>query len=126
MQSITGHYFFFPRLRLACRLKMEVLAALGAWALGTFCASLPAGSYGIASNICGRGDITTELGPKLSNGAHIYFPGSTRFGEGTNRWSSGSCSRGVARRNCTRTSTTPSERRSRGIGTGTSSGGWTN
>lgn len=67
---------------------MEVLAALGAWALGTFRASLPAGSYGIASNICGRGDITTELGPKLSSGAHIYFPGSTRFGEGTNRWSS--------------------------------------
>ncbi|KAL2012773.1 hypothetical protein VTN00DRAFT_298 [Thermoascus crustaceus] len=67
---------------------MEILAALGAWALGTFCASLPADNYGIASKVCRRTDIGTVLGPKLSSGAHIYFPGSTGFQESTDRWSS--------------------------------------
>lgn len=67
---------------------MEILAALGAWALGTFCASLPADNYGIASKVCRRTDIGTVLGPKLSSGAHIYFPGSMGFQESTDRWSS--------------------------------------
>ncbi|KAL1969230.1 hypothetical protein VTN77DRAFT_484 [Rasamsonia byssochlamydoides] len=65
---------------------MEVLVAVAAWAIGTFCSTL-SHSNGFASTICPRGNISVDLASKLSSGAHIYYPGSSGFAEATDRWS---------------------------------------
>ncbi|KAH8429542.1 FAD-binding oxidoreductase [Aspergillus melleus] len=61
---------------------MEVVAALGAWALGKFNTSLPWINDSIAHH---PARISVDLGPKLSNGAQIFFPSTPGFEAATAR-----------------------------------------
>lgn len=61
---------------------MEVVAALGAWALGKFNTSLPWINDPIAHH---PARISVDLGPKLSNGAQILFPSTPGFEAATAR-----------------------------------------
>ncbi|PLB51157.1 FAD binding domain-containing protein [Aspergillus steynii IBT 23096] len=63
---------------------MEVVAALGAWALGKFNTSLPWINHSSALQHPG---IIADLGPKLSSGAQILFPDSPGFDVATARYS---------------------------------------
>lgn len=73
------------------RLQMEVLVAMGAWALSSVCQSLPQGS-GIRGLLCNRGLLDLDLSPlvpKLSSTASVIYPNdSTAFDLATSRWSS--------------------------------------
>lgn len=62
---------------------MELAAALGAWALGKF-NSLPWSNHYSTLHPAG---IIVDLGPKLSSGAQILFPGSSGFEKATARYS---------------------------------------
>lgn len=73
------------------RLQMEVLVAVGAWALSSVCQSLPQDS-GIRSLLCNRGLLDFDLSPlvpKLSATASVIYPNdTTAFDLATSRWSS--------------------------------------
>lgn len=73
------------------RLQMEVLVAVGAWALSSVCQSLPQGS-GISGMLCNRGLLDFDLSslvPKLSPTARVIYPNDTAaFDLATSRWSS--------------------------------------
>lgn len=73
------------------RLQMEVLVAVGAWALSSVCQSLPHDS-GMRSLLCDRGILDYDLSPllpKLSAAASVIYPNdTTAFDLATSRWSS--------------------------------------
>lgn len=73
------------------RLQMEVLVAVGAWALSSVCQRLPRDS-GISSLLCNRGILDYDLSPllpKLSAAASVIYPNdTTAFDLATSRWSS--------------------------------------
>lgn len=73
------------------RLQMEVLVAVGAWALSSVCQSLSPDS-GIRSLLCDRGILNLDLSPlvpKLSAAASVIYPNeTTAFDLATSRWSS--------------------------------------
>lgn len=66
---------------------MEVIAAIGAWALTAF-SSLPESFSGFSLNgfLTPKTDIIAELGPFLSSNASIFLPGSQQFDNATTRW----------------------------------------
>jgi FAD/FMN-containing dehydrogenase len=66
---------------------MEVAIGLAAWAIGSFCSSLPANAHNTLLNHLCKGDQAPGLTNRLSSGAHIYSPGSTDFTLSTTRWS---------------------------------------
>ncbi|KAF9871150.1 FAD-dependent oxygenase [Colletotrichum karsti] len=66
------------------RLKMEVLTAVAAWAIGSACLNVPVARQ-FLGGICARD--TAELGNKLSSTAKIYQPGTAEFTEASIRWS---------------------------------------
>jgi hypothetical protein len=68
---------------------MEVIAAFSASLLENYRESLLATNYGIFNHIFRRPtvNISVDLTPRLSDGAHIYFPGSPQFNEATSWWS---------------------------------------
>lgn len=69
---------------------MEVLVAVGAWALSSVCQSLP--DSGTRSLLCNRGILDLDLSPlvpKLSATASVIYPNDTAaFDLATSRWSS--------------------------------------
>lgn len=66
---------------------MEVIAAIGAWALGAVPTSSNAFPGFILKNFSTpRMDILSELGPSLSSNASIFLPGSQQFTNATTRW----------------------------------------
>lgn len=69
------------------KLKMEVVAAVAAWAVASTCHSLPA-VRDLVPGLCPR-DIgeAGELQKSLSPGAKVYFPGSPEFKAASTRWS---------------------------------------
>ncbi|KAL2285551.1 hypothetical protein FJTKL_08192 [Diaporthe vaccinii] len=73
------------------RLQMEVLVAVGAWALSSVCQRLSPDS-GIGSLLCNRGILDLDLSPlvpKLSAAASVIYPNDTAaFDLATSRWSS--------------------------------------
>lgn len=79
----------FPGFSLR-RLQMEVLVAVGAWALSSVCQSLP--DSGTRSLLCNRGILDLDLSPlvpKLSATASVIYPNDTAaFDLATSRWSS--------------------------------------
>ncbi|TDZ67831.1 FAD-linked oxidoreductase chyH [Colletotrichum trifolii] len=66
------------------RFKVEVAAALTAWATISACMSIPVAPQ-MLSGICARD--TSELGERLSSTAKIYSPGSAEFETASTRWS---------------------------------------
>ncbi|OJJ46860.1 hypothetical protein ASPZODRAFT_131756 [Penicilliopsis zonata CBS 506.65] len=66
---------------------MEVAAVIGAWAISWFCPALPVSHSTIMNTICGRGDITSILQPKLSQNARIILLDDTAFTDSISRWS---------------------------------------
>jgi hypothetical protein len=73
------------------RVQMEVLVAVGVWALSSVCQGLPQGS-GIRSLLWNRGLLDLDLSalvPKLSATASVIYPNdTTAFDLATARWSS--------------------------------------
>lgn len=73
------------------RLQMEVLVAVGAWALSSVCSTLSHDS-GIGSVLCNRETPHFDLSPlvpKLSATARVIYPNETAaFDLATSRWSS--------------------------------------
>ncbi|KAG8416249.1 hypothetical protein J3458_006845 [Metarhizium acridum] len=69
------------------KFKMEVVAAVAAWALTSACTGLPA-ARDLVPGLCPR-DIgeAQELQSSLSPGAKVYFPGSAEFDDASTRWS---------------------------------------
>jgi len=65
---------------------MEVIAALGAWALS----NSPMSRFLYSPN------ITAELGPLLSHDASIYLPGSAQFDTATDRYEKMSRNPGIS------------------------------
>lgn len=63
---------------------MEVIAAIGAWALTAFSSSPE--SFSGFSLLAPKADIIAELGPFLSSNASIFLPGSRQFANATTRW----------------------------------------
>lgn len=66
---------------------MEVAIGLAAWAMGSFCSSLPAGAENTLIGRFCQEDKAPGLASRLSSGAQIYFPGSNEFSLSTTRWS---------------------------------------
>lgn len=64
--------------------KMEVAAAVFAWALSSTCYLTP--SNGLWGHCPQQADIAA-LQKRLSPGAQIFIPGSNEYDEATNRWS---------------------------------------
>ncbi|KAG6362865.1 hypothetical protein INS49_007960 [Diaporthe citri] len=73
------------------RLQMEVLVAVGAWALSSVCQNLSPDSR-IGGLLCNRGILDLDLSPlvpKLSAAASVIYPNDTAaFDLATSRWSS--------------------------------------
>lgn len=69
------------------KFKMEVIAAVAAWALTSTCSSLPA-VRDLVPGLCPR-DVgeAKDLQSNLSPGAKVYFPGSPEFKDASTRWS---------------------------------------
>ncbi|KAI0154909.1 FAD binding domain protein [Xylariaceae sp. FL1272] len=74
---------------MTCRLtryrKMEIAAAVVAWALTSTCRSLP--SSNTLWGLCPRSDPAHALRQSLSPGAQVYLPGTSEYDQATNRWS---------------------------------------
>lgn len=69
------------------KFKMEVVAAVAAWALTSACTSLPA-VRDLVPGLCPRDiDEAQALQSSLSPGAKVYFPGSPEFDDASTRWS---------------------------------------
>lgn len=67
---------------------MEVLTVAVAALMRYVCDNLPSDTTdSFLPSLCNRGNIATNLGPRLSTGATISFPGSTNFDIATTRWS---------------------------------------
>jgi hypothetical protein len=67
------------------RLKLEVLAAIAAWAFAA--ASSPSPGCNYLNGLCPRDADLEALGAKLSSAAKVYYPGSSGFTNITTRWS---------------------------------------
>ncbi|KAK6812569.1 hypothetical protein RU639_011736 [Aspergillus parasiticus] len=68
------------------RLKMEMVAALAAWAIASACENVPIANHWIRG-LCPRSNDVKDLGIKLSPTAKVYFPGSEEFDVASTRWS---------------------------------------
>ncbi|EFY97523.1 FAD/FMN-binding dehydrogenase [Metarhizium robertsii] len=69
------------------KFKMEVVAAVAAWALTSACTGLPA-VRDLVPGLCPRDiDEAQALQSSLSPGAKVYFPGSPEFDDASTRWS---------------------------------------
>lgn len=66
-------------------LQWGLLTAIAMWMIGAYTTSCDVNAN--LRRLYKRGDILTDLGPKLSSNAHIHLPGSSGFTEGTTRWS---------------------------------------
>lgn len=67
---------------------MELLTVAAAALMRYVCDNLPLDTTdSFLPSLCNRGNIATILGPRLSTGATISFPGSTNFDIATTRWS---------------------------------------
>lgn len=74
---------FTPTMR---HFKMEVLAAVAAWTLGSTCLHVPV-PRGLLGNCPRSNETWSELASVLSANASIYFSGSEEFTNATARWS---------------------------------------
>lgn len=69
------------------KFKMEVVAAVAAWAWTSACTGLPA-VRDLVPGLCPRDiDEARALQNSLSSGAKVYFPGSPEFDDASTRWS---------------------------------------
>lgn len=69
------------------KFKMEVVAAVAAWAWTSACTGLPA-VRDLVPGLCPRDiDEAQALQSSLSPGAKVYFPGSPEFDDASTRWS---------------------------------------
>lgn len=67
---------------------MEFVTIAAAAIMQNICNNLsPHTASGFLHSLCNRGGIATDLGPHLSSGASIWFPGSPNFSTATTRWS---------------------------------------
>lgn len=83
--SCLGPFFFHP-VKMT-KFKMEVVAAVAAWALTSACTGLPAVRH-LVPGLCPRDiDEAQALQSSLSPGAKVYFPGSPEFDDASTRWS---------------------------------------
>jgi len=77
----------FKHSHLPSLINMEVVAAVGAWAI-TALSSYDISEYSLSRAYFNynTANIETELGSLLSPNASIIFPASPRFGNATSRW----------------------------------------
>ncbi|KAE8377935.1 hypothetical protein BDV26DRAFT_262436 [Aspergillus bertholletiae] len=68
------------------RLKMELVAAVAAWAVTSACENVPIANHWIRG-LCPRSNDLHDLGVKLSPTAKVYYPGSDEFDAASTRWS---------------------------------------
>lgn len=88
ISPVLRHHDCSQSLPAAVMHKFKILVVATVWALPSACLSLATVTRdAMVTGTC-PGRSFGRLGEKLSDGAEIYFPGSTEFDAATLRWSS--------------------------------------